>query len=377
MTSTSPAPEAPLEVPLIVARGDSAQQGATIGTATGDKMRAAIDIYAKRFRDEVGLDDTAQERLGDEYARIVADFSPGTAQLLDAMAEAAGVTRQQVHLLNARSEVLYGTSAPSEADGACTTGAVLGSHTSDERTYLLQNWDWRYNLRDQIYLLATEDPDGHQILTLAEAGMTAKAGINSAGVAVGLNLLASDRNKRIPGVPVHVLLREVLQQRRLSTAISVALQADREGSANLVLASHEGDAIDLELVSDDFAHHLPVHGIVTHSNHFQTRRGWRDLYVDKAAFTLLRDYRFRRLLESHGSDIGVAAMRTALSDHSSFPDSICRHVDEAVEPEMQVSTLCSMIIDTAARSIHFAPLNPCSGDFREYRLADLFTLTNA
>ena len=158
-----------------------------------------------------------------------------------------------------------------------------------------------------------------------------------------------------------------------SSAISVVLQADREGSANVVLAGHEGDAIDLELVSDDFVHHLPVNGIITHSNHFQARRDWRDLFVDRSAFTLLRDHRLRTQLETHGRNISPADMREALSDHSSHPDGICRHVDEEVEPDLQVSTLCSMIINTMDRSLHFAPLNPCSAEFREYRLADLFT----
>lgn len=370
---TSSSVASPFDIPLVTARGTSEEQGAIIGAATSASIHTALSLYQRRFRDEAGLDDATQRRLGEEYAAIVADFSPATATLINAQAEAAGVEHKALHLLNARSEVLYGTTAPSEADGACTTGAVQGSHTADGATYLLQNWDWRYNLRDQIYLLATEDPNGHKILTLAEAGMTAKAGVNSAGVAVGLNLLASNQNRSSPGVPVHIMLREVLQQQRLSSAISVVLQARREGSANLVLASHEGDAIDLELVADDFVHHVPSNGMVTHANHFQQRRGWRDLYVDRAAFSLLRDVRLRSRLEQEGDAVTLDGMKAALSDHNSYPDGVCRHIDDAITPELQVSTLCSMVINTSSPAIHFAPLNPCSGNFTEYRLADLFT----
>lgn len=371
-TTTSPVSDADFTVPLVRATGTPEAQGATIGTATAGPIREALDIYQRRYTDECGLDAQAQRALGEQYAAIVGDFSPATATLLGAMAEAAGVRADELHLLNARSEVLYGSAPLSEQDGACTTGAVLGSHTADGHTYLLQNWDWRYNLRDQIYLLATEDPDGHQVLTLAEAGMTAKAGLNSAGVAVGLNLLASNRNRRAPGVPVHIMLREILMQRRLSSAISVALQAQRQGSANLVLASGEGDAIDLELVSDDFTHHLPVNGIVTHANHFQQRRGWDDLYVDRAAFSLLRDYRLRSRLEQRVPNATVADCQGALGDHNSYPDGVCRHVDPGVVPEMQVSTLCSMVLDVTARTMHFAPLTPCDHAFTEYRLDRVF-----
>lgn len=373
----SPSTHDPFDLPLVVATGDSSAQGAAIGEVTRERIQTALGIYKRRFRDERGLTDDDQRRLGAEYGEIVSRFSPRTGAMLNAMSDAAGVAREDVLMLNARSEVLYGSSTPSETDGACTTGAVLNTHTADAATYLLQNWDWRYNLRDQIYLLATEDPDGHQILTLAEAGMTAKAGINSSGIAVGLNLLASDQNKSSPGVPVHIMLREILLQRRLSSAITVALQADREGSANLIMASHEGDAIDLELVADDFTHHLPTNGIITHANHFQRRGDWKDLYVDRAAFTLLRDRRLRDQLEQHGSNLSVEDMQRALSDHASHPDGVCRHVDTEVAPNLQISTLCSMVMNTSTRSVHVAPLNPCQGKFRELRLADIFTDTNA
>lgn len=364
------------EIPLVVARGSAAEQGAAIGEQTAEKIRAALEIYRHRFRDEVGLTDEDQRRLGEVYGNIIADFSPATGEMLATMAESAGVSRESVYLLNARSEVLYGTVGQIEADGACTTAAVLGTHTADGRTYLLQNWDWRFNLNDQLYILATEDLDGLQILTLAEAGMTAKAGLNSHGVAVGLNLLASDRNSKTPGVPVHIMLREILRQPRLSAAIKVALQADREGSANVLLASHEHDAIDLEFISDDFAHHLPENGVITHANHFQTRRGWKDLYVANAAFTLLRDYRLRSRLTAHGSALTPAAMQEALSDHSSYPDSVCRHVDPEVEPDAQVATLCSLIIDTSGELIRVYSGNPCEATSADYSFDTFFSATS-
>ena len=365
------------QIPLVVARGSAAEQGATIGDVTAEKIRAALEIYRRRFRDEVGLTDTDQNRLGNVYGRIISDFSPNTSEMLLAMAESAGVRRESVYLLNARSEILYGSAEQSEADGACTTAAVLGSHTADGRTYLLQNWDWRFNLNDQLCILATEDLDGLQILTLAEVGMTAKAGLNSHGVAVGLNLLASDRNSKTPGVPVHIMLREILRQPRLSAAIRVALQADREGSANVVLASSEHDAIDLELVSDDFAHHLPENGVLTHANHFQTRRGWKDLYAAKAAFSLLRDYRLRRNLNRYGRKLTLARMQEALSDHSSYPDSVCRHVDPGAAAEEQVATLCSLIIDTTGRLVRVYSGNPCEAISRDYSFDKFFDTTHS
>lgn len=365
------------EIPLVVARGSAAEQGGTIGEVTSEKIQAALEIYHRRFRDEVGLSNRDQMHLGNVYGRIIADFSPNTGEMLAAMADSAGVSRESVFLLNARSEVLYGSSAQSEADGACTTAAVLGSHTADGRTYLLQNWDWRFNLNDQLCILATEDHDGLQILTLAEAGMTAKAGLNSHGVAVGLNLLASDRNSRTPGVPVHIMLREVLRQPRLSAAIKVALQADREGSANVLLASSEHDAIDLELVSDDFAHHLPENGVITHANHFQTRRGWKDLYVANAAFSLLRDYRLRRNLNDYGRGLTPTTLQEVLSDHSSYPDSVCRHVDPGVVAEEQVATLCSLIIDTTGRLVRVYSGNPCEAISHDYSFDKLFNATHS
>lgn len=359
--------------PLVIARGTPAEQGAVVGEATAEQILVALSLYERRFRDEAGLDDEGRRRRGASYREIIHSYSPRTAQLIDAMADSVDVDRTDLHLLNARSEVLYGSARPMrEVDGACTTAAVLGTHTADGDTYVLENWDWRENLHGQMYTLATEDEDGHRIFSLAEAGMVAKAGMSSAGVAVALNLLASDRNMQVPGVPIHIILREILQQRRFSRAIATALQADREGSANILLASDEGDAIDLELVADDFNYILPAGGILTHANHFQVRGPWKDTFVSQSAFTLLRDTRLRRALELDGGRITIEAMHRGLADHASFPDSVCRHADPDFDTDLRVATLGSMVMNVSTQTVRVTAQSPCEGKYVTYELKSLF-----
>jgi isopenicillin-N N-acyltransferase-like protein len=125
---------------------------------------------------------------------------------------------------------------------------------------MLQNWDWRNNLSDQTFLLGTEDEEGHRTLTLTEAGMLAKSGISSAGIGLGVNLLASDRVGERGGVPFHIIARSVLESRTPSRALRTALDVRRAAAGNLVIGFSGGEAVDVELVPRDFSLEHPRDG---------------------------------------------------------------------------------------------------------------------
>ena len=53
--------------------------------------------------------------------------------------------------------------------------------------------------------------DGPDLLTLTEAGMVGKIGANAHGLAMVVNLLTSDADHPGPALPMHVILRNVLE----------------------------------------------------------------------------------------------------------------------------------------------------------------------
>ena len=98
-------------------------------------------------------------------------------------------------------------------------------------------------------LLHIRQSEGPEILTLVEAGQVGKIGLNSAGLGVCLNFLEhSDRGQ---GVPVHVILRQMLDCEALGDAVRAALCVPRGGAANILLAHAQGEILDLELSATD------------------------------------------------------------------------------------------------------------------------------
>lgn len=358
---------------LVLARGGPVERGRQIGEATAGFIGAALAVYESRFAHETQMSSHDLTETARRFSTAIEDYSPEIHATLEGISEGAEVALEKIVLLNSRTEILYSSGQPSELDGACTTGAVRGDRSATGHTYVLQNWDWRDNLSDQTFLLGTEDEEGHRTLTLTEAGMLAKSGISSAGIGLGVNLLASDRLDGCSGVPFHVIARSVLEARTPSCALRTALDVRRAAAGNLVIGFSGGEAVDVELVPGDFSLEHPRDGILTHANHFRGRRDWTDVFGPRSALTFIRDERLRRLLDGAGATIAPVDMVAALRDHFSHPDGICRHVDPTVARDEQVATLYSLVIDTDERSLWIAGQNACTTPYHHYRLADLFT----
>jgi isopenicillin-N N-acyltransferase-like protein len=369
---------------------------------------------------------------------------PRIAAMLDGVGEGAGVAVEEVYALNARTELLYGTpaaggrppSAPGEgrssatpgwgaadsgargsdargsgapdegADGGCTAVGVLGTHTASGHLLIGQNWDWFPDQRDAMVLLSTRDERGHSVLALAEAGMLAKTGLNSAGLGVCINMLGCDRDGldpaftaavatndtsavaavaavEAPGVPYHVLLRAVLEAGNLTWATRAVCRSPRNSSINLLIG-HAGDPrhgdpvrggelLDLEVVPRDVGWLHPVDGLLTHANHLETALPVHDTMKDWGGSSIFRSARARRLLAdvAAAGKVSEGDLSEVFGDHASFPGSICRHVDERDAPVDRSETVYSVLLDLDERRLGLAAGPPCAHEYVWTALSDL------
>lgn len=347
------------------------QCGAGYGAAARDLIAANERLYSRRFREQAGLDAAAVRAAGAAFRRATAQHHPRVAETLDGVAEGAGVGVEEIYALNARTELIYG-SRPDGGDGACTSVGVLGTHTASGHVLLGQNWDWHPAQREAMVLLTTRDERGFSVLALTEAGMLAKTGLNSAGVGVCVNMLGCDRDglpvEGPPGVPYHVLLRAVLEADSLSWALQAACRSPRNGSMNLMLAQADdtgGELIDLELAPGEAGWLHPVDGLITHANHFEAGLPVYDTIKDWGGSSLFRSARARRLLAPRAAVGKVVEddLAALFRDHSSFPLSICRHVDERDAPLERSETVYSVILDLHERRLGIAAGPPCGNDY--------------
>nr|MDT0660081.1 C45 family peptidase [Micromonospora sp. DSM 115978] len=355
-------------VPLIRVAGTPAECGFGYGATAHPAIHANLELYLRRFRDAAGLAAAAVRRYGLAFRAATAAHHPRVAAMLDGVAEGAEVEVAELYALNARTELIYGA-RPDGADGACTSIGVLGTHTANGHLLLGQNWDWHPDQRDAMVLLATRDERGHSVLTLTEAGMLAKAGLNSAGVGVCVNMLGCDRDSLPPagaaaGVPYHVLLRAALEAPHLSAALKGVCAGSRNSSINLLLgqaAEAGGELIDLELVPGDAGWLHPVDGMITHANHLETAVPVHDVMKALSGSSLFRSARARRLLTPAAATgrLTERDLATVFHDHASFPQAICRHVDPRDEPADRSETVYSVLLDLDDRRFGVAAGPPC------------------
>jgi len=87
-----------------------------------------------------------------------------------------------------------------------------------------QNWDWLLHAAQTLVVLEVRQDEGPDFVTVVEAGLLAKAGLNAAGLGLVTNALVTDTDVGEPGLPYHVLLRAVLDCTTVTDALQV-LQA--------------------------------------------------------------------------------------------------------------------------------------------------------
>ncbi|MFC6018652.1 C45 family autoproteolytic acyltransferase/hydrolase [Plantactinospora solaniradicis] len=378
MTSARRINHPDLPVPLVRVQGRPAECGRGYGAAARDLIVANLEFYLNRFRDEAGLDAAAVRAAGLAFRESTRRHHPRVAEMLDGIAEGADVRVDELYALNARTELIYGNRRVREATGApppdanagaCTAVGVLGTHTGNGHLLLGQNWDWHPDQRDVMLLLATRDERGLTVLTLTEAGMLAKTGLNSAGVGVCVNMLGCDRDGLPdvgvePGVPYHVLLRAALEADSLAEALKAVCRGTRNSSINLLLgqaAEAGGELIDLEMVPGDVGWSHPVDGLITHANHLETALPVYDTIKDWGGSSLFRSARARRLLAPKAAvgKVGEHDLVALFRDHASHPQSICRHVDERVPLAERSETVYSVLLDLDDRRLGIAAGPPC------------------
>jgi isopenicillin-N N-acyltransferase-like protein len=341
---------------LINVRGEPFERGRQYGAQTADLIHFNLEGYWRLFKHDDGLNRSAALRQAQGYVEPIEGYAPHLMDEMRGIAAGAGVSLEEILALNCRTELLSTAKIPLHQE--CTALFVAPEATVDGHTIVAQNWDWSDVLRGGTVLLRVEGPGGPTVLTLTEAGMVGKIGLNSAGVGVCTNFLRHD-GRRV-GAPFHVILREALNAPRLGLAVAAVYRDVRADSGNYLLAHAEGEAVDLEATPSEVGFLHPEDGLLVHTNHFLTphlQRG--DQGIPESDNTLVRYGRAIRLLRAQAGQITVETLKSIFRDHLNHPKAICRHPDPS-QPEIERSaTLASAILDLTAGEMHVAAGEPC------------------
>ncbi|WP_033289042.1 C45 family autoproteolytic acyltransferase/hydolase [Amycolatopsis jejuensis] len=340
--------------PKITVDGTPYQRGLSYGRQAAGLIATSLDLFLTPW--------LARPRaLAAKAAPIrdlIGEHSPALLDEMQGTADGAGLELDQVVALNARMEF----AATGDGDG-CTAVALPGA------ACLGQNWDVVPAVAGVAMLLEIRDDDGPDLITLVEAGMLCRFGLNSAGLGLCGNYLQTEHDFEQPGVPVPVLRREILRRSTVEEAVEVVQRAPRSMSSNYLIAHRSGEAVDLESTPREVTRIDPAGGRIVHANHFLGRRTEsvedRSLarYPDSAA----RVKRAQSILSEPARPLGEDDLVRVFTDTDGHPYSIQRTAT-GTGSQGAMETIASLVMNLGEGVLRLAR-GPRIGAYHDIPLA--------
>lgn len=247
-----------MSVPYIRAHGEPFEAGRLHGVARAEELHAFLDDGLTRL-DRLLPAPVTLASLGPRLAAFSDEISaatPDLAEELRGLAQGADIGYEQALLLQLRREIMGYSRIPTMGD--CTTYARAGA-------VLAQTVDLNGDLDDQIAVLDVARPgSGRRSLVLSFGGLLGYLGINSDGLAIGLNLVLGGEWR--PGLPPYLAIRHLLDTAAsVDDAVSI-LRGLRLASSRSLTLCDASKAAYVEILGDEIR--VVEASEPVHTNHF-------------------------------------------------------------------------------------------------------------
>jgi isopenicillin-N N-acyltransferase like protein len=362
--------------PHVRVTGTPFERGASYGSQARARVERSIEGYGRVFSAGAGLEWPAVREIAKRFEDPIGSFGPGYLEELRGIASGASVDLLDILAINVRTEIMFSAMARDAAaslrTGECTAYALVPPPGATAPVVVGQNWDWLPHCFETLVVLESERDDGPNFVTVVEAGLAAKMGMNAAGLGLVTNALATDADDGEPGVPFHVLLRAILDCATVPEALETLQRGRRSSSANYLVVHEDGSALDVEAAPGDYSRLFLVDptGPYLHTNHFLSPRfDGRDVSLWAIPNSPVRLGRVRAAATG-GPPLDAPRMMALMADHAGFPSSVCCHPDPRLAPTEQGATIASVVMELGSRTMWLADGQPCIRSFRKLDYAD-------
>ncbi|KND90055.1 Acyl-coenzyme A:6-aminopenicillanic-acid-acyltransferase 40 kDa form [Tolypocladium ophioglossoides CBS 100239] len=413
----------------VVVRGLPYERGLSHGQQARSKVRANVEYYRRpgKLASSTGVhagSELMNAIIDHVYTPALQDYYPSGYQEMQGIADGAGVSLQDVVLLNSRYDLArlgdepgsrpvplpLGTDAAAVARGAgddaneCTSAFFSSEATPDGDWLVAQNWDMSARLwEDDCIIYLEVHPDASEnrpsMFLVTEAGQLGRSGMNSAGLGVAANSLMSsddyvplayvDGRGAIHGqalqkmLPISMLRRMILESNHLAEALTAAYNFPRHVSNNLTVSTAEGFGLCLEVTPHRInkVYRRIDDNYLVHANHFVSpaAAGVQCRYPGGSSW--FRQQRLEALVRARAQSklLRPELLVEALSDHLSFPEGLCVHPDRSpVDAVLRhlpgypfrgiSATVVCVVYNLTKREVTVCKGPPCQGVFQTFKV---------
>lgn len=361
-------------LPLVKVQGDNTTSGKMAGALSSTRIAHSIETYKKTF-DLCNIRWPDAINKAGRHKAVIQQYTPHLLDELHGLSIGSGVALNSLLALNCRTEILppdfLKQAMASEGIDDSTVDTHANECTSlaiarkDAPVWLAQNWDWVSLQREGLIVLHATPDNAPAYITVTEAGMLAKIGINEHGFGVSLNILRSNNDGQSEGMPVHFLLRALLECRSVKEACEFALQLPYASSSNIMIADKSGEIASLEISPDGCKILPPTEGQMCHTNHFIDQ----DFAANDAGI-VGNTSTVNRLdtAQQHLSGIkNFSDIKKLLSDTSDGLESICRFAHQGLPEIAQIETVVAVAMNLTEHTLWVSAAQPSITDFTEHK----------
>lgn len=356
--------EIPL-IPMVKVKGSHRQIGQQIGEECKKQVIHSIENAQRLIKEAqptLELDWSGAQIQARKYMPFAQERYPIYVDELIGISEGAGVSLDELAVVNAMEAVAMDALHLSK----CTSMGISDDCTADGHVLVAHNEDWLPEDEQDVYLVHASPDDEPSFLAMTYGGLLPNIGFNSAGIAQCCDSVYPN-DSRI-GTPRVVVSRAVLGATTLSDAMRLVLAPQRAAGYNHLLAHESGEIISVEVSARKFGILYAFDGVMAHTNHYLDPKMQEiENEPDELIGTRLRYFRAMRLLKRTTSHT-LKTIKSIQRDHLNYPNSICNHMTEDIDPLDREKTINALIIDLTSRAMHIAWGNPCEARYQTYYL---------
>ena len=246
--------------PAVVLEGTARERGVSYGRRFAGGVRQFLDAEIYQAFVNKPASKEALLRYAADCGRVVRDVCPMVAEEFEGIADGAGVSFDEVVLINLHEELYHRGELPKS--GHCTAVAVgppMTAGGAGGHTLVGQTWDWMTSVAGKSAVTEWRRDGspggGASVLAYGFPGMPTGAGLSSAGIALcwtSAALGTKGQTARV-GVPSYALITHLLSQGDLDAVIREAQRDRHAGWFTFVMADGRGNLVNIEGSPDGVA----------------------------------------------------------------------------------------------------------------------------